>query len=186
MRIGDVVRRAPWDRDWLRVTPEAFERMVVSFLRQMKGELHDFNVEHRRSLAGPDGGFELDAVARFEALGAEFLVLVECKHHKNPVKREAVQVLRDKVRSLAAHKAMVFSTGGFQSGAIEYARAQRVALIHCTEGGPIYETKAEGGPAGPRREYDAYVVSPGEKGDPRYDYGGYEELTQYLFGEDGG
>lgn len=178
--------RAPWDREWLRVTPEAFERMVVSSLREMKGKLHDFNVEHRSCLAGPDGEFEIDAVARFEALGAEFLVLVECKHHRNPVKREAVQVLRDKVRSLAAQKGMVFSTGGFQKGAIEYATAQRIALIHYTEGGPIYETKAEDGPTGPCREYDAYVVSVGENGDPSYHYGAYEELTQYLFGEGGG
>jgi restriction system protein len=149
----------------------------------MGGELHDFNVEHRRSLAGPDGEFEIDAVARFEALGIEFLVLVECKHCKNRVKRETVQLLRDKLRSLAAHKGMVFSTGGFQKGAIEYATAQRIALIHYTEGGPIYEMKAQDGPAGPCREYDAYVVSAGEKGGPIYHYGAYGELVQYLFGE---
>jgi restriction system protein len=185
LRFGDIVRRVPWERHWLHVTPEAFEKMVVSFLRQMQGTLHDFNVEHRLSLAGPDGEFAIDAVARFEALGADFVVLVECKHHKNPVKREVVQVLRDKVRSLA-HKGMVFSTGGFQKGAIEYATAQRIALVHYTEGGPIYETKAQDGPMGPCRDYDAYVVSVSEKGEISYSYGDYEELTHYLFGKDNG
>jgi restriction system protein len=149
----------------------------------MKGELHGFRVDHRLTLAGPDGEFEIDAVARFQALGAEFIILVECKHHKNPVKREVVQVLRDKVRSVAAHKAMVFSTAGFQSGAIEYASAQRIALVHVTQGALIYETKAEGPEQGPRREYDAYVVSLAEGGGTVYSRGSYGELSEYLFGE---
>jgi len=179
------VTTAPWQREWLHVTPEAFEKMVVSFLRQLRGRLHEFTVEHRHSISGPDGDFELDAVARFEALGAEFLVLVECKHHGSPVKREAVQVLRDKVRSLAAHKGMLFSTGGFQKGAIEYAIAQKIALVHYTQGGPMYETRVEGGRTGPCRDYDAYVVSLSEGGGLSYGYGDYEQLSQYLFAEDG-
>lgn len=177
--------RAPWQREWLDVTPEAFEKMVVSFLRRLRGHLQEFTVEHRRSISGPDGDFELDAVARFEALGGKFVVLVECKHHRNPIKREAVQALRDKVRSLAAHKGMLFSTGGFQRGAIEYAIAQKIALVHYTQGGPMYETRAEGGPTGPCRDYDAYVVSLSEEGGLRYDQSEYEELSQYLFAGDG-
>jgi restriction system protein len=184
-RFGYAVTRAPWQREWLQVTPEAFEKMVVSFLRQLHGHLHDFTVEHRHSISGPDGDFELDAIARFEALGANFVVLVECKHHRSPVKREVVQVLHDKVRSLAAHKGMLFSTGGFQKGAIEYAIAQKITLVHYTQGGPVYETRARGGPTGPCRDYDAYVVSLSEGGGLRYGCRDYEELTQYLFAKDG-
>lgn len=175
------MRRAPWDLEWLKVRPEQFERMVVRYLRSLKGDLRDFSVQHRILLAGPDGEFELDALARFEALGAEFLVIVECKHHKNPVKRELVQVLRDRVRSLSAHKGILFSTGGFQSGAVEYALSQRIALVHFTEGGPVYETRSYDQPSGPMRECDAYFVSLSEKGNLLYNFGNYQAVTEYLF-----
>lgn len=176
--------RAPWLRDWLRVTPEGFERMVVAYLQSLKDSLQEFSVQHRTSLSGPDGEFELDALARFEALGAEFLVAVECKHHKNPVKRELVQVLRDKVRSLNLHKGMLFSTGGFQKGAVEYALSQRIALVHLTEGGPVIETKAYGAPAGPLREYDAYFVTLSENGEESYNFGDYDAVSAYLFDDE--
>jgi restriction system protein len=155
--------------------------MVVEFLQQLEGGLKGFSVQHRTHLSGPDGEFEIDALARFEALGAEFLVIVECKHHRNPIKRDLVQVLRDRVRSVSAQKGMLFSTGGFQKGAIEYARSQRVALIHFTEGGPIYETKAIRGPMGPTREYDSYFVTLNDEGGLSYNYGAYDRLSDYLF-----
>ena len=150
-------KQAPWRRDWLQVTPDAFERIVVEYLRRLES-LKDFEVRHRETLKGPDGEFEIDAVAVFEALGAEFVVLVECKHHRNPIKRELVQVLRDKVRSLSAHKGMLFSTASFQKGAIEYAQSQRIALVHFVEGEPIYESRSRDQVHVPCSEYAAYQV----------------------------
>jgi restriction system protein len=113
--------------------------MVVDYLRALDHQLKDFTVEHQTPLASPDGEFNMDAVATFEALGANFLVLVECKHHKNPIKRELVQVLADKLSSTPGHKGMLFSTATFQKGAINYAISRRIALVHFTEGGSIYE-----------------------------------------------
>jgi restriction system protein len=176
--------RAPWDRQWLKVNPEAFERMVVSYLRSMKGDLTDFTVNHRTAVDGPDGEFEIDALAQFQALGAEFLILIECKHHKNPVKRELVQVLRDRVRSVSAQKGMLFATGGFQKGAIEYALSQRIALVHFTEGGPTYETRAGEGPTGPNRPYDAYFVCLNDKANLTYSSGAYDDVTEFLCGHE--
>ena len=38
--------------------------------------------------------YEIDVVARFTILeGAEIVVLIECKHYKNSIKRELVQTL---------------------------------------------------------------------------------------------
>jgi len=68
-------------------------------------------------LKGASGEYAFDALAEFEILGgARILVLVECKRHSSPVKREDVLVLEAKLRDTGAHKAMVFSTAGFQSG----------------------------------------------------------------------
>src|ERR1700761_76610 len=134
-RSEDSMVTVPWRRNWLKVTPAQFEAMTGEYLRGLKGEVKKFTVTRQAKLEGPDGAFVLDALVRFEEFGAEFLIVVECKHHKDPVKRELVQVLRDKVRSVNAQKAMMFSTGGFQKGAIAYARSQKIALIHCTAGG---------------------------------------------------
>ena len=37
---------------------------------------------------------KVDVTVRFSALGMEFLVLIECNHHKNRIKREVLQVLQ--------------------------------------------------------------------------------------------
>jgi hypothetical protein len=39
----------------------------------------------------------------------DFLMLVEAKRHKNPIKRELVQVLHSKLRSVGAHKAAMIA-----------------------------------------------------------------------------
>lgn len=173
--------RAPWDREWLRVTPEQFERMVVGYLRGLGQPLTKFDVRCQEVVAGPDGEFRMDGVATFEALGADFLILVECKHHKNPIKRELIQVLVDKVHSVRAHKGMFFSTAPFQKGAIEYALSHKIALVHFTEGGPIYETRASFGPEGPRRPYDSCFLTLSERGGISYHFGTHETVTKFLF-----
>jgi restriction system protein len=174
--------KPPWKREWLNVTPGKFERMVIDYLRTLDHQLKDFTVKHQIPLASPDGEFNIDAVATFEALGADFLVLVECKHHKNPIKRELVQVLADKVSCMHGHKGMLFSTAPFQKGAIAYAVSRRIALIHFTEGGPIYETRSHNGPVGPKRTYDAYFVGLSESEGIYYRLGDFEHVAELIFG----
>lgn len=176
------MRSIPWERAWLNVTPEQFERMVVEHLRRVGRPLTSFEVQHQTPVASPDGEFDIDAVATFEALGAKFIVLVECKHHRNAIKRELVQVLSDKLSSARAHKGMLFSTASFQKGAIEYAASRRIALVHFTEGGPVFETRAQfGTPAGPHRPYDAYLVTQSERGGISYRFWAFDELARVLF-----
>lgn len=89
---------------------------------------------HREIFESSEGRFEIDVTARLRALGVDFLVLVECKDHVRPVGRDVVQVLADKRRALGAQKAILVSTNGFQSGAIEYAKQHCVALVRVIEG----------------------------------------------------
>ena len=67
--------------------------------------------------------------AEFTAMGSKFKVICECKQYKKSVDREKVVVLHKKVESIGAHKGILLSTSGFQSGAIQYARAHGIALI---------------------------------------------------------
>lgn len=76
---------------------------------------------------------------RFKVLGGvQFKTLVECKKHKNPIKRELVQALHQKQQSLGANKAILVSTSAFQDGAIEFARVHGIALVRLISGVAMY------------------------------------------------
>lgn len=62
-------------------------------------------------------------------MGVEFKVIAECKRYSSSVSREKVAVSADKVRSLGAHKGIMISTSGFQSGAYKYAKKHGIALM---------------------------------------------------------
>ncbi|WP_186785872.1 restriction endonuclease [Paenibacillus agilis] len=91
--------------------------------------LKDFSILHNQKVQTNDGEYQIDIIAEFIALSVSFKVIVECKRYMRTVEREKIVVLADKVRSLGAHKGILISTSGFQSGAIEYARQHGIALL---------------------------------------------------------
>lgn len=125
-----------------KIDGSTLERLVVDLLTEAGKDLEGFRVEHREVLRAPDGRYEIDATARFSALGVDFLVLVECKDHLRPVEREDIQVLADRMRATGAQKALFVATNGFQRGALEYAKAHGIALVRILEGALTYETRS--------------------------------------------
>lgn len=154
------------------LTPEQFEREVEKQITEMGISLSEFEVRRLEKISATDGVYEIDVTARFEALGANYLVLIECKHHKNPIKRDVVQVLNDRLRAVGAQKGMIFSTTQYQRGALEYAKAHGIALARVVDGSVLYETKsydqrrAEPPPWLP--PYGAYLVSLSDEGGESY------------------
>ena len=136
------------------LSPEEFERSVAEFLVGAGDGLTSFRVLHREHLSGPDGTYEVDVTARFEALGASFLVLVECKHQRRPVERDVVQVLRDRLSAVAAQKGILFSTSPFQSGAVQYAARHGIALVFVEDTRFTYIEIRAGQAAPPLRDGD--------------------------------
>lgn len=126
--------RTKFPEDPTVLTPLAFETTVRDILEKSGASLDSFVTRHGERLEGVDGSYEIDVTARFKAMDVSFLVLVECKHHKNPIKRELVQVLHDKVRSTGAHKGILFASTGFQKGAKEYACTHGIALVRVADG----------------------------------------------------
>jgi restriction system protein len=139
--------------DHVTLTPLEFEQFVASALIKQGVGLRDFTVQHLEKLKGIDGEYVMDVTARFEALGADFLVLIECKHLKRSVERDVVQVLVDKVHSVGAQKGMLFATAGFQRGALEYARNHGIALVHVADGRTSYQTRS----AVPTRSFPSWL-----------------------------
>ncbi len=131
------------------LTPHEYELAVKEILDGAGVELTEFRSEHLEKVAGVDGSYIIDITVRFNALGANFLVLVECKHERRKVERQDVQVLRDKLQSTGAQKGMLFSVAGFQQGAIEYADVHKIALVQLVGGKSTWFTKSIGPPAPP-------------------------------------
>ena len=125
------------------ISPREFELLVKDFLSNLGKELTSFKIKHDEKIFVEDGEYQIDVLAEFEFLGGKFNVLVECKRYKNRVKREIVQLLFDKIRATGSHKGMIFSTSGFQEGAIKFAKIHGIALIRVIEGKYTYFTRSK-------------------------------------------
>jgi restriction system protein len=126
------------------VTPSEYELAVKSILDAAAPGLVWYESSHRHSVTGIDGEYIIDVVATFSALGAKFVVLVECKHEGRKTERHDIQVLHQKVQSAGAHKGMVFSVAGFQSGALEFAKVHGIATVQFAEGSTTWHTRRDG------------------------------------------
>ena len=125
------------------ISSDEFEAWVGELLDSASAELQDLRTTVHDKIVGTDGTFDLDATVRFRWAGMDFLVVIEAKRHRHPIKRELVQVLHSKVQSTGAHKGVLFSTAPFQRGALEFAKVHGIALIHITEGRFTFETRAQ-------------------------------------------
>lgn len=127
----------------IEMTFEDYEVGVKNVISAKGHTLTDFEVTRREKLEGSDGEYIMDVVATFTILeGAKIFVLVECKHHKNSIKRELVQALHSKLVSVGAHKAMMFTTANYQRGAIEFAQAHGISLVRFIDSDLNYAVKA--------------------------------------------
>lgn len=127
------------------ISPKEYEKQVVDWLRAAGGTLDSFEVTPLRHLSGAGGDYEFDVVAQFTILnGARIVVLVECKRYSRPVEREKLLSLWAKLLDVKAQKAMIFTTCGFQSGALEFAKTYGIATVTFVEGSFLYDTKDAG------------------------------------------
>lgn len=124
------------------ITPEEFEEFVVALLGSTEKNVANLAITLHEKIEGVDGTYDFDATVRYEFVGMSFLVLVEAKRHKNPIKRELVQILHQKVQSVGGHKGVIISTAPYQSGALEFAKKHGIALVTVTEGRFTFETKS--------------------------------------------
>ena len=124
------------------ITPGEFEEFVAEQLLGSAGsEVSDLVVNVHEKITGADGTYDFDATVRYQFAGMSFLVLVEAKLHRNPIKRELVQVLRQKMESVGAHKGVMVSASPYQTGAVTFAKAHGIALVTVTEGRFLFETR---------------------------------------------
>jgi restriction system protein len=178
----------PWNPDEpFHVTPPEYEQQVRRWLVNSKSKISKFKVAANKKLDGPGGYYQIDVLVSFVILGgARVSVLVECKHHKRPVRRDDLLILDAKLRTLHAHKGMIFSTSGFQAGAVKYAKANGIATITLRDGFSLYETFQR---HAPRRRAPAWAeVSPivgqlVQQTDGGYSICAFDDQDQSIFND---
>lgn len=101
-----------------------FEKLVA--------ELHDtgdVTVEHNVTLTGRSGApRQIDVLVRHRQGLYEHLIVVECKYRNSPIERLHVDALATTIREVGASRGVIFSTKGFQSGAIAQAAHDNISL----------------------------------------------------------
>ncbi|MGO4120696.1 restriction endonuclease [Arthrobacter sp. YAF16] len=143
-----------------QMSASEFEEFVVATLRSLNNTVDNLEVKLHEVVEGTDGTYDMDAVMHFDVNGMTFRVLIEAKRHKNPIKREVVQILHQKVLSAGAQKGLIVATAPFQRGALDFAKAHGVALVVVSEGRFTYETRSADPAAAPSHESAARMGIP--------------------------
>jgi hypothetical protein len=95
-------------------------------------------VLHQKDLIAPDGNeYNIDLHYTFKIGNVEYLTIIECKHWNTSISRDLVLTLDSKRNSLKAHKAIMVTSKGFQSGAISFAKTNSIGLFKVTQNGDI-------------------------------------------------
>jgi hypothetical protein len=114
INISDLVK------DW-----GGFEKLVAKL-----NETGEVTVEHNVTLIGQSGApRQIDVLIKHKQGLYEHSVIAECKYWNSPVERIHVDALAITVREVHASKGVIFSTKGFQSGAITQAAHDNIELF---------------------------------------------------------
>lgn len=125
------------------MTPEEFEKYSLDILREQTKGLENLEIQHNVIIKKNDGNYQIDGKIQFDVMGIRYVTLVECKHYKNSITREKVQILYDRIRAIGANKGVLISTSNFQIGAIKYAKEHGIALIQIVEADLTYEIRTK-------------------------------------------
>jgi len=146
------------------ITPDQYERQVISWLQQEGRNYHSFTIKNLAKDTGSGGDYSLDGLAEFEIFsGAKIKVLIECKRHQRPLSRDTILAVKAKKDDISAEKALVFSTSGFQKGAVTFAKNTGIALIQFANGESTYFTRSaekgcRGAPPGSTPEFAGWSI----------------------------
>lgn len=119
--------------DW-----KSFERIVAAI---HSSEMAGSNISLNEKIRGR----EFDVAIRFKKGLHNYLTLIECKHYGNPIPVEKVEAFITKSSDAGANKSIMFSSSGFQSGAILVATRHNVDLYTVSEEFKIPEEIKTGG-----------------------------------------
>jgi hypothetical protein len=106
-----------------------FEKLVAQL-----HETGDVVVEHDVTLTGRSGApRQIDVLVRHRHGLYEHLIVVECKYRNKSVERLHVDALATTVQEVGAARGVIFTTKGFQEGAIKQAVHSNISVFKLRE-----------------------------------------------------
>lgn len=109
---------------------DRYEQMVRRFCQEMM-KAQDVQVFRLREFVGRTSGRRIRVDISFETqvLGTQVLVLAECKHLERNVEAGDVVKFYGDLQDIGAHKGVIFTSVGYQEGAIKVAESHGIALV---------------------------------------------------------
>ncbi len=121
----------PFQNIAAEVSSSDFELYCLELLKgyATQENLKDFKIEHNKKISSHDGVYQIDIIASFTAMNVSHQIIVECKRYKRSVERKVVTDLLMKMQSIGVQKGIIISTAGYQSGAVDFAKEHKIALV---------------------------------------------------------
>lgn len=113
-----------------------YERFTQEVYQQLLNCRHPdiANVQHNIKLDGRSGcKHQIDVYWEYEKDGVKHRVAIECKNYSKHVPKEKVCAFHSKISDLDGVEGIMVSKKGFQSGAIQYAKAYGISLQELRE-----------------------------------------------------
>ena len=118
-----------------RLRPDEVEIVVARELRKAGMELSKLKVRARTPLSkGHDDEYAMELSGFIRVGGTDRPVLVECRNERQPARADAVRALSAKLAEQKAQHGIMFSTSGYEPGAVREARAHGVPLLTVADG----------------------------------------------------
>ncbi|MFN8578198.1 MAG: restriction endonuclease [Candidatus Sericytochromatia bacterium] len=100
------------------------------FVAELYKENDDIKVEHNITETGISGAKrQTDVKVTHETKLHKYVTLIECKRWKKKVTRQTIDVLSASIEDLNASKGVIFTTKGYEKGAIEYAKHKNIDIF---------------------------------------------------------
>ncbi|NOT61213.1 MAG: hypothetical protein HOP19_13420 [Acidobacteria bacterium] len=116
---------------------DAYELVVKSLLNAHfeSNGLYNFQSYHLKKYKGKSGQeHEIDVSYELNVGMLNLLFVVECKEYARKVGVDDVMAFSYRIQDIGAHKGVLVTTKGFQSGAVKVAESQGMALFIATQG----------------------------------------------------
>ncbi|WP_170113136.1 restriction endonuclease [Ahniella affigens] len=110
---------------------DKYEEFVTQLLR----EVYCVDAARGRTFVGKSTGRKITVDVSFETTtigGAKVLVVLECKHYRRRVSVGHVESFKTRIEDIAAHKGIMVTTVGYQSGTEKVAVAHGIGLALLT------------------------------------------------------
>lgn len=100
------------------------------FVADIYSESDEITVQHDLTLIGKSKAKrQIDVFVTQKTKLHTYTTIIECKRWKKPVTRQVIDVLFASVEDLNASKGVIFTTKGYEDGAIEYAKSKNIDIF---------------------------------------------------------